>query len=355
MTCKQLGGWIATLGVLSILLSFFGLHFRLLWFLDELGPIVAYALKGAVVVLGVGLFAFGDRSPAVDDGELAEGSGSWIKIALAATVVIGALLFITIRTIVDSQDKRALHRVAPAAAWASSPATNWPPIALLQRAEFKTHSLMEAGCASLIRLPAGEVVALTAGHLLGADGGVRPGFLQGGLGGLDLQKLATLDREIVSWKLFIPEREEQAVRVSGLFGKAKDFDEDCDQLLLRISARASNCPVQPLEIRLKPVAIGEPVHVICFSFQDGDLRQTVLSAKRIPGLLFSCELSEPTDLNGCSGAPVVDKDGLLVAIVTGGTLMDFGRSSSTVRAFSGHTISELLPVLKAALHQKPTS
>jgi hypothetical protein len=209
---------------------------------------------------------------------------------------------------------------------------------------------MEAGCACLVRLPSGDIVALTAGHLLGRAGGVRPGFLYGGLGGLDQRRLATLKDEIISWDLYLPGQEEKAVEAVGLFGRADDFDTDCDQVLLQLSPRNTTYPVKPLDVRLGLVTLDEPLRLITYAAdQEGNLRQVVYNARRVPGLIFTCLLDKPVDLNGCSGSPVVDTNGLLVGIVTGGTMLDLDNRSDTGRGFSGHRVSELMPVLKTAM------
>ena len=349
MSTKSIGAWLIAFGVLSILISFAGLQFRYLWFLDELGTVAGYGLKAGLIVLGVLLVKFGDRSPAVEETE--EPKNSWLHIGIGGFVVVGVIVFFVVRMALDSSDRRKLHNVPAVAAWASQPGTNWPSLVLLQRAEFYNHSTMEAGCASLIRMPDGEIVGLTAGHLLGDAGGVSPGFLRGGLE-LDHGKLRTLDKEIKSWQMFGPEDEERSVKVTGLYGKPDQFAEDCDQLLLRLSPPGTNGPAEALQVRLTQVLMGEQLKVIKLGYEDGEIRQTVIGAKRIPGLVFTCELEQPTDLNGCSGAPVVDKDGRLVAIVTGGTLMGLLKPSEPMRGFSAHPITELMPVFKAALRSK---
>lgn len=355
MTAKQLGAWLVVVGIFSILLSFAGLHFKYLWFLDEMGSVAGYAMKGGLIALGVWLFRRGDNVSLDEDFEPATGRKAWVPVAIGGVVVLGALGFMVFGFVRDARAERAINRLPTPAAWAKTPVTNWPALVMLQDARFEHHSPMQAGCASLVRLPTGEIAALTAGHLLGAAGGVKPGFL-GSLGSLDQAKLKLLDREIRSWKLFVPAREDQAVGVAGLFGEPGQFDEDCDQLLLRVASQPSGCPVTPLGLRLTPVPMGEELRVVrCEQDEQGGFRQVVHVARRIPGLGFTCELDEPADLNGCSGAPVIDRDGLVVAIVTGGTLKDAMSSAPQMHGFSGHLITELKPVLKGAVGRRPES
>ncbi len=340
-------------GIFSIMISFVGLQFRILWFLDEFGPLLGYGLKAGLIVAGIWIWRNADKIPADEDEKPAGNNRAWIPVAVSGTVIVGIIAYVVISQLRSSWLDRQINQPTPPAAWASTPVNQWPALVLLQKAEFKHHTPMQAGCACLIRLPTGDIVALTAGHLLGKAGGVIPGFTRGGFGGLDPQRLATLTDEITSWELFLPAHKEQAVEAVGLFGKAEEFNADCDQVLLRLSQHYSAYPVKPLDVRLKPVAFGESLRVItCALDKDGNLQQVVLNARRLPRMGFTCELEKPAELNGCSGAPVVDKDGLLVGIVTGGTLANLNNPSSSVRAFSGHLVSELTPLMKAAISRK---
>jgi hypothetical protein len=313
---------------------------------------MAYVFKVGLIVAGIWVWRRDLSGAAVEDDEPAEGKRAWIPLMVCGALVVGVVAFVITNAVKEKRIEKKFSASTPAA-WAGMPAKLWPDLVLLQRAKFAHHSAMEAGCACLVRLPTGEIVALTAGHLLGKAGGVTPGFMRGALGGLDQKKLATLKTEITSWELFLPHDEDASAKVTGLYGEAFNFDEHCDQLLLQVSPDAEGYPVTPLDVRIKPVTNDEPLHVIAFREDpQGNLRQVTYKAKRVAGASFTCVLEETVVLNGCSGAPVVDKDGLLVGIVTGGTLMDLKNSSGYVRSFTGHAVSELLPVLKAAVVKK---
>jgi hypothetical protein len=349
---KRLGAWMIVFGFISILIGFIGLRIRILCLLDAFGPVMAYVLKLGLVAAGIWVWRRGDvRSDELEPAEVEE--HAWIPVAVSVTVVLGIIAYITLSTVQESRlEQRVTHPVPPAA-WVSTPTNDWPALVLLQRAEFEHHTPMEAGCACLVRLPSGDIVALTAGHLLGRAGGVRPGFLNGSFGGLNQRRLATLTDEITSWDLYLPEQEEKSVEVVGLFGRADDFDTDCDQVLLQLSPHNTTYPAKPLDVRLGLVPLDEPLRLITYAEdEDENLQQVVYNARRVPGLIFTCLLDKPVDLNGCSGSPVVDTNGLLVGIATGGTLMDLDNRSDTMRGFTGHLVSELMPVLKAALSDK---
>ena len=337
-------------GMLSLVLGLFGRHLAFLYILDAFGPFLGYVLKVGLILGGI--WVRRREGLTVEDVPAEGKKGAWIPVVVSGVVIIGIISYVTVNLILDSMLEHRIHHPVPAAAWASTPPSKWPDLILLQKAEFEHHTPMAAGCTSLVRLPSGDTVALTAGHLLGEPGGVSPGFLDRGSDRLDQSKLSTLTAEITSWDLFLPGQETRAVEVVGLFGQAGSFDTNGDQILLQLAPHDKIYPVKPLDLRLSMVPFGETLHVITFAADtNGNLRQVVNDAKRIPGLFFACSFEKPVDLRGCSGAPVVDKNGLLVGIVTGGILMDPHNPSNnnTVPVFSGHLVSELMPVLKSAM------
>jgi hypothetical protein len=342
------GAWLIFWGMLSLVLGLFGRHLAFLYILDAFGPFMGYVLKIGLILAGI--WVRRREGLTVEDVPVEGKKGAWIPVVVSGVVIIGIITYVAGNLIWDALLEHRVKHPVPAAGWASTPTSEWPDLVLLQKAEFEHHTPMEAGRASLVRLPSGDIVALTAGHLLGEPGGVSPGFLDGGPGRLDPNRLATLTAEITSWDLFLPGREERAVEVVGLFGQAGSFDTNCDQVLLQLSPHDRVYPVKPLDMCLGLVPFGESLHVITFATDtNGNPRQVVYNAKRIPGLFFACELEKPVDLRGCSGAPVVDNHGLIVGIVTGGIQMDLNSPSNTVHAFSGHLVSELMPVLKSAM------
>jgi len=342
---KQLAVFVILLGIFSCLLPLVGLHFKYLWFLDEFGLVVGYTLKFALIGLGVLIWRKGDVT--TEELEATEADTSrkpWLHILVSAIVILSLVGFTVFQFVSDARADQRLNQMPPPAPWASTSAKDWPPLVLLQQAEFKQHTPLRAGCASLVRLPSGQVVALTVAHLLGTPGGVEPGFLANSLV-LDRSKLATLDSQIARWKLFVPGRDDQTVDVLGLFGKPEQFGERCDELLMRIAPVTPTCPVKTLEIRLKPVSIGEPVWIVLYAVIEEKARQVTEEARRIAGFGFTCELEKAADFRASTGAPVLDKDGLLVGVVSGKGPGSF----EEVRVLSVEPITELIPVLKAAL------
>lgn len=59
---KNIGTTLLILGVGSIALNFFNYEFRLLMWVDNWGETVGWAIRGAVIVAGAGLFFLGSRA-----------------------------------------------------------------------------------------------------------------------------------------------------------------------------------------------------------------------------------------------------------------------------------------------------
>lgn len=348
---KALGAQVIAFGIVMLALQLVGMRLALFWFLDALGPIAAYLLKFGFIVLGAWIWRSADRGSAVEDDVTEDESRrAWIPVITAGALIVGIIAFLAASVIRDNRLKQELTRDPAPAAWAAVPPNLWPDLALMQKAKFSHHTDMEAGCGCLVRLPTGEICALTAGHLLGQAGGVKPGFVH--LGSLDKDKLATLDAEIASWKMYSPNATDDCVNVTGLYGKAKQFDETCDQVLLRLAPNTNGYPVTPLDLRLSPVLTTETLYMITYDWDDKDSAQQVVhKVHRVPGFGFTCLMENPAELNGFSGAPIVDKNGLLVGILTGGSILDSSPTGYT-HAFTGHLASELMPVLKDALALK---
>jgi hypothetical protein len=278
------------------------------------------------------------------DIELPKGMLKWL-IAFLVAVFVGAGAIVIYPIVKERALQRELSQRATAASWSGDSVTNWPRLVLLQRAEFKHHSPMSLSCSSLIQLPKGEVVALTAGYLLGEAGGVTPGFLNG-LGGLAPLKLRALDKEIVNWELYVGQRNSDKVQVEGLFGEVASYDECDDQLLLRLAPRTNGWPATPMMLRFTPVEPGEPLYLIGYTHDGDSLKQVVHRASRVAdtaGLV--CQLAEPANLTAHSGAPIVDQHGLVVGVMAGGVLLDKADDHGRIHMFRGRSVTTLLPVL----------
>jgi len=62
MNLKSIGGYIALLGILAIVMNFFGFVPKLLMWIYLWGDTIAWVIKIALVVVGGALFLYGSRN-----------------------------------------------------------------------------------------------------------------------------------------------------------------------------------------------------------------------------------------------------------------------------------------------------
>jgi len=60
---KTLGGWLFFFGIGSMVLFFLGMEFKLLSWIENWGPDVAWAIRGGLAVVGGALWFFGRKKP----------------------------------------------------------------------------------------------------------------------------------------------------------------------------------------------------------------------------------------------------------------------------------------------------
>ena len=196
------------------------------------------------------------------------------------------------------------NRVAEA--WVSRPVTEWPQLVLTNHAEFNGHSSLQGASSFLIRTNDDRILAATAAHLIGPAGGVEPE--------IPINQLAL---RIQSWKMFPRTAREDALEVISLGTQAFD-DEHLDWLVLSIKER-DPLPAFPLQMRQKPVEVGESVFLIGCPYAESDCRQNVYTGtitERAFGDRFRYDIEPPVDIRGFSGAPIIDQKGYVVGVMT---------------------------------------
>ncbi|MES2707794.1 MAG: serine protease [Verrucomicrobiota bacterium] len=193
----------------------------------------------------------------------------------------------------------------PKESWAALPTAEWPQLVLTNHAEFKGGRKLE-GASSFLIQHENRVIAATAKHLLGENGGVKPPVPPN-----------SLDDSLSLWEMHPRTKEGPSVRISGLAGRNnnKGFP---DWLLLTLHGERKNYPSTPLRLRKKPVTVGETIHLVGVSYQEPDRAQGVYTGKVTErnGDLFRYTIEPSVLINGFSGAPVLDKDGLVVGVMT---------------------------------------
>ncbi|MNK70980.1 Trypsin [compost metagenome] len=190
----------------------------------------------------------------------------------------------------------------------------FPAIALTNSIEFvdPKYDQPRFSCGFLIKHK-GEEFAVTAKHLLKI---IKP----------DKMKKLVFENDIKYWILYPLDKREQLVITDKLLNENKlealndqaTYNEDW--LLFSVKTNKSN--VKPLEIRTSPLTIGEKLYVIGWTRKMEEGSQRVYEFeyyKTVGNRLLLKNIIVPEQFGGLSGAPVVDKQGLVVGIVSGGT------------------------------------
>jgi hypothetical protein len=185
---------------------------------------------------------------------------------------------------------------------------------LTNYAEFDGHTPLEGASGFLVKNSRGKVFAATALHLLDEAGGVEPKV-----------KLGELDEKLVRWHMSPRTLPDSFVEISGLASsKMKSQKPNWlghyatgDWLLLKIKT-SDNLPVEPLLVRKESVAVGENVYFVGCPYSAENCSQNIYQGKVTSrnGKNFRCDIDPPVELWGFSGAPVLDRDGLVVGVTT---------------------------------------
>ena len=189
--------------------------------------------------------------------------------------------------------------------WATLPHEQWPQLVLTNAAKFKGHSPLNGASGFLIRSEPGKILAATARHLLGENGGVEPEVT-----------LADLDASFDSWVMYPRTLPNHAINLLGS-ASLTNGPKNNDWVLLRVDGESAH--VTPLRIRRDPVKVGERVHLVGVSYSEPNVVQKVYSGvvtARSSGDRFRYDISPHVAIRGFSGAPVLDDSGLLVGVMT---------------------------------------
>lgn len=143
----------------------------------------------------------------------------------------------------------------------------------------------------------------------------------------DAMKTLTFENQIKEWSLYPLDKKTQVVVTGKLLNENKSeslkdpstYSEDW----LLFSIKTNRSTVKPLELRTTPLVPGEKVYVIGWTRKMEEGSQRVYEFeyyKTIGNRLLLKDLIVPEQFGGLSGAPVIDKQGLVVGIVSGATV-----------------------------------
>lgn len=214
---------------------------------------------------------------------------------------------------------------------------NFEDIALTNRIDFVDSKFDQSrfSCGFLIKHNA-NVFAVTAKHLLKI---IKT----------DEMKTLTFENHIKNWILYPLDKKEQLVITDKLLNEnnsaSLDDQSTYNQDWLVFSIRTNHSNVKPLEFRATPLNPGEKVYVIGWTRKMENGSQRVYEFeyyKSIGNRLLLKDLIVPEQFGGLSGAPVIDKQGLVVGIVSGGTV----DPDTNKKYFSPCTIDGLIKFLE---------
>jgi hypothetical protein len=227
--------------------------------------------------------------------------------------------------------------------WATDPVPTprFPSIALVNRVTFKDPKFNNelAGCAFLVEHE-GRVFACTCKHALwvAKSESMKGIHFEGSLQEWRMERKDDANEWVRTGKLLNEDRREQ-------IGPG---NVNADWLVFDILEKHTN--VQPLKIRSTPLIRGESLFTIGWSFKDKEGPQRVYSGrfqKVLGAKLLMEELDGPPNKAGMSGGAVVDKDGLLVGIVS-----NYTKDEETGQYFSSPCSTDYL---RAVLGQRESA
>lgn len=210
-------------------------------------------------------------------------------------------------------------------------------ITLLNNIRFENNTFDQPkfSCGFLLKYQ-NDTFAVTAKHLLQI---IHPPEM----------KTVSFEHFIKSWLMFRLDDKNETVETYKLINEnpaEKIADKSIyDNDFLIFSIKQNHSTVKPVEPRLTPLNPGEKIYVIGWTRKMEEGPQRVYEFeyyKTIGHRILLKEKIVPETLGGLSGAPVVDENGLLVGIVSGGTV----DPATGTRFFSPCTIENLLEALK---------
>lgn len=199
--------------------------------------------------------------------------------------------------------------------WASQPPENWPQIVLTNDATFRRSTPLLGASAFLVRDAKGRVLAVTARHLLGPAGGVKPAV-----------SVRALGDELDSWKMHPRTVDRPSASLD------QPLTARFDMVCLTVKPQEEELPGFPLRPRARPVEAGDKIYLLGCPYREGGCKQNVYPGRvtrRERGPLFRFALETPIEVRGFSGAPLIDENGQAAGVLTAGlgSVADDGKSA----------------------------
>ncbi|MGO4771971.1 trypsin-like serine protease [Flavobacterium sp. W22_SRS_FK3] len=210
-------------------------------------------------------------------------------------------------------------------------------ITLVNKIDFFDSKLDQSkfSCGFLLRYN-NEIYAVTAKHLLKI---IKP----------DKMKTLSFENNIKSWSLYPLENKSEIVICDKLLNENKSellvakstYENDW----LLFSIKENHSKIKPLQIRVNPLIAGEKLYVVGWTRKMESGKQRVYEFeyyKTINNRILLKDIIVPEQFGGLSGAPVVDEKGMLIGIVSNGTV----DPETDKKYFSPFSAITLLPFLE---------
>jgi S1-C subfamily serine protease len=191
---------------------------------------------------------------------------------------------------------------APVKNWMAEPFAGSPQVLLTNGAAFADGQHLDGASAFLVQVGQRQY-ALTANHLLGADGGIEP-----------TKKRAQVNGELVAWKLFARRGAPDTVQLDKLLNAVDNDSSDA----LVFSLRGGKGSYHALTPRYKAPEIGEEVYLIGCPYAEADCTQNryPVRVEDVSATEYLVEQGESPTLSGFSGCPVVDQQGRVIGLLS---------------------------------------
>ena len=196
--------------------------------------------------------------------------------------------------------------------WITEPFNDAKQVLLTNNAKFKSGGTLKGASAFLMDLD-GKTVAVTVKHLLGEDGGVTPTVLP-----------SKLDKDVITWELYSRQQSKDTLHFDKVI--TKNDDPKIDIIAFTIKEKATN--YLKLKPRFTVPMRNEKFYLIGCPYDEKNCKQMKYELpfnfyskadeySPVPTLGLSMWDYEKVDFSGFSGAPVVDKNGEVIGVLTG--------------------------------------
>jgi len=187
--------------------------------------------------------------------------------------------------------------------WVSKNPVEWPQFLLMNEAYFTGERILFGASAFLVTNDKDTFVC-TAKHLLGPDGGVSPAL-----------ENDQVNSAMIRWKLYTRSQAKDTFYAGELLNAKRD---PADILLLKLEKGGSS--VLPLHASLESPGQGERCYIVGCEYKEEDCLQNVFAvnfAGNFSGRLKFTNVPA-FELPGFSGAPVLNKSGRVIGVLTAG-------------------------------------